>query len=271
MIEYDPSYIFPQMVSSIMKLVVLGSGTSVPHARRAAAGFWLQTTTGSLLLDASADIAHRSAQERLDWPNLDSIWISHFHLDHLGGLAPFLFGVRWAPQTQRRRKELSIFGPHGLRRILETFDAAGEYKLLDQPFPLQLFEVEPNQQFEILPDIFARTFSTPHTPESMAIRISERDGNSIVYTSDTGLSEELIDFCGAASVLLLECSFHRGKPVKTHLELSEAMEIARVSAPERLVLTHLYPEWDEVDIVAEAKKLWPGETIEAFDGLHLEF
>jgi len=29
------------------------------------------------------------AQERVDWPNLDVIWISHLHLDHCGGLASF--------------------------------------------------------------------------------------------------------------------------------------------------------------------------------------
>jgi ribonuclease BN (tRNA processing enzyme) len=36
------------------------------------------------------------------------------------------------------------------------------------------------------------------------------------------------------------------------------------------VLTHLYPEWDGVDLEGEAKKLWPGETIAAHDGLRIE-
>ena len=35
------------------------------------------------------------AQEGLDWPNLDAIWISHFHLDHVIGL-PF-FEPCYAP------------------------------------------------------------------------------------------------------------------------------------------------------------------------------
>ncbi len=49
------------------------------------------------------------------------------------------------------------------------------------------------------------------------------------------------------------------------------MELARKSAPQMLVLSHLYYEWDGVDLAAEARKLWPGETIAAFDGLRLEF
>jgi len=47
------------------------------------------------------------------------------------------------------------------------------------------------------------------------------------------------------------------------------MRIAQIAAPGKLMLTHLYPEWDAVDLEAEAK-LWPGVTIAARDGLKLE-
>jgi ribonuclease BN (tRNA processing enzyme) len=36
------------------------------------------------------------------------------------------------------------------------------------------------------------------------------------------------------------------------------------------MLTHLYQEWDDFDLAAEARTLWSGETIEAKDGLRLE-
>jgi ribonuclease BN (tRNA processing enzyme) len=36
------------------------------------------------------------------------------------------------------------------------------------------------------------------------------------------------------------------------------------------MLSHLYPEWDGIDLELEARKLWPGETIEAEDGLRLQ-
>src|SRR6266446_1330882 len=120
-----------------MKLIVLGSGTSVPHPRRTSAAYWLETDTGQLLLDVSADAPHRMAQEKLDWVNLDSIWISHFHLDHLGGLAPFLFGMKWAPQTQNRSKPLRIFGPASAKTLLEAFDSANNYRLLQQHFAIE--------------------------------------------------------------------------------------------------------------------------------------
>ena len=253
-----------------MKLTILGPGTSVPHPTRASSSHWLETRNGSLLLDISADAPHRMAQERLDWPNLDAIWISHFHLDHMGGLVPFLFGVKWAPQTQGRTKPLRIFGPNGVHRIIDAMNDSNNYGLLEQPFAVEVVEVGPDADFEIIPGLAANTFSTPHTEESLALRLTDENSKLFVYTSDTGFSEDLIPFAKNIDLLLMECSFRKNKPVKKHLELDDAMRLARECSPKKLVLTHLYPEWDDVDLVAEARALWPGETIEAKDGLQLQ-
>ena len=242
----------------------------MPHPERASPAHWLETPGGTILLDISADAPHRMAQEALDWTNLDAIWISHFHLDHMGGLAPFLFGMKWAPQTQNRTKLLKIFGHEGLRNIIETVSESSDYGLLEQPFPVEIVEVTANANFEIVPGINATTLKTPHTKESLALGLKDDDSKLFVYTSDTGFSEDLGPFAKHAALLLMECSFRRNKPVQKHLELADAMRLAHECAPEKLVLTHLYPEWDNVDLAAEARPLWPGETVEAKDGLQLE-
>jgi len=177
-----------------MQLTILGSGTSAPHPERAAPANWLQTAKGSLIMDFGASTAYRVAHEQLDWVNLDAIWISHFHLDHVGGLVPFLFGTRHAPQIQSRRKPLSIFGPKGFKDLLLKLDEAAKGKLFEQPFPLVVEEVSDGEPFEPIVGISATTFSTPHTTESLAIRIEDGDGRTVAYTSDTGYSESL-DVC----------------------------------------------------------------------------
>src|SRR3954466_15095443 len=129
-----------------MQLIVLGSGTSVFHPRRASAGFWLQTEAGSILLDCSADTPHRMAQENLDWVNLDAIWISHLHLDHCAGLAPFLFGIKWAPSINQRTKPLRIFGCEGIGKLLKAIDDAHGYKLFEQPFAVEIHEISATEK-----------------------------------------------------------------------------------------------------------------------------
>jgi ribonuclease BN (tRNA processing enzyme) len=253
-----------------MRLTVLGSGTSVPHPRRSASAHWVEAEGGTLLLDCSGPAVHRMAEEGCDWAGLDAVWVSHFHLDHVGGLPPFLFGTKYAPQTRERRKPLFVYGPRGTERLLRRFDEAGDYGLFEQPFPLEVREVAPRAEFELLPGLRAATLSTPHTSESLALRLTDRGGTSLVYTSDTGFTEALAGFARAADLFLMECSFFREKPVKLHLELSEAMRLASLSGARRVLLSHLYPEWDDIALPAEAKRLWGGETIEARDGLRLD-
>lgn len=254
-----------------MKFIILGSGTSVPHPKRSSSAYWIETENGALLLDCAASAVHRIAQENLDWVNLHAIWISHFHLDHVGGLAPFLFATKHAPKTQERTKPLKIFGPKGLRELLEKFDAANNYNLFKQPFPLEIREVEALEKFAVLEDLEAAVIDVPHKQESLAIHLRDANDKTFVYTADTGFTMTLGDFARNVDLLLMECSFFQNKPVEKHLQLIEAMHLVRYAKPRRVVLTHLYPEWDKINFAEEVKKFSPPcEVLEAQDGLRLE-
>ena len=253
-----------------MRLTVLGSGTSVPHPKRSSSAYWLEIEGGSLLIDCSASSIIRMAQEGCDWVNLDAVWISHFHLDHCGGLAPFLFGTKHAPETQNREKPLRVFGPAGLRKIIETFDSAYDYGLLKQPFPLEMIEVAAGKSFDILSGLVGSVFSTPHTDESCAIRLENADGKSLVFTADTGYSTTLGVFARGTDLLLAECSFIRDKPVKIHLEIDDIAHLIRFAKPKRTVLTHLYPEWDGRENEAAGLLGELGAEI-AFDGMRINY
>lgn len=253
-----------------MKLTVLGSGTTVPHPTRSSSGYWLETSAGTILLDCSPTAARRMAEENLPWHKLDAIWISHFHIDHCGGLMSLLAGTKHAEATRSRTKTLKIFGPVGLRGLIERMDAVNDYKLTEQPFPVEIIEVEPLEKFDILRSIEAVSAKTPHTSESLAIHIRD-DEKTLVFTADTGLDVSLSSLANGVDLFILECSFFKNKPIEKHLELAEAIHLIRRTRPKRAMLTHFYPEWDDVDFELEVKRFEPlCEVIEAVDGLNLE-
>jgi ribonuclease BN (tRNA processing enzyme) len=207
------------------------------------------------------------AEENLDWWDLDSIWISHFHFDHCAGIAPLLFATRGTPAVADRKKPLKFFGAPGLRRLIGHFDDAGNNKLLDQHFPIEIIEVEPLEAFEIVDGVEAVAHSTPHTPDSHALHLREND-STLVFSSDTGFDETLATLARRIDLFIVESSFVKDKTVDKHLELSEAIHLIRRAEPKRAMLTHFYSDWDDVDFEKEVGRLSPGcEVLQAVDGL----
>ncbi|MBX3266082.1 MAG: ribonuclease Z [Acidobacteria bacterium] len=255
-----------------MRVKILGSGSSVPHPRRTSSAIWVETPEAKVLLDSAPSAIHRMPAEGCDWAGLDAIWISHFHLDHCGGLAPLLFSLKYAPGTASRTKPLRIFGPAGIGGLVAAFDGVNNYRLLEQPFPVEVTETETSEPFAIAAGLTAVTAKTPHTPESHAVHLRDAAGPTLVFTSDTGFHEPLAAFARHTDLFILECSFIRNKPVATHLELAEAIWLIHRAEPARAVLTHLYPEWDATDLHTELAPFNPRcEILAAQDGLMLEW
>jgi ribonuclease BN (tRNA processing enzyme) len=255
-----------------MKLTVLGSGSTVPDPQRTSSGYWVESGESRILLDCSASVPSRMASERVAWPELDAVWISHFHIDHCAGIMPLLAATKHASETRDRKKPLRIFGPPGLKTVLSNMDAVHNYRLFEQPFPVAIKEIDDSEPFEMAPGFEAVSMKTPHTKESRAIHLRDDDGKTLVYSADTGFGEPIAAFANLVDLFILECTFIRDKPIKKHLELSEAMFLIRKARPKLAMLTHLYPEWNDVDLDALVKGFDPPcRVIEARDGLELEF
>jgi ribonuclease BN (tRNA processing enzyme) len=252
-----------------MKLTVLGSGSTIPHPKRASSAYWLETSGGHILLDCSATAPMRMAQEKLPWHELDAVWISHFHMDHCGGLGPFFAGVKHAEQMKKRQKPLRVFGPGGLKKLIKAFSDVHNYRLLEQPFPVEIVEIKALEPFEIVGGVQATAMTTPHTGESHAIHIRAGD-TTLVYSSYTGFDEIIATLGNGVDLLILECTYIKNKPLKKHLELAEAIHLIRKARPKRAMLTHFYPEWDDTSFEHEVEKFEPlCEVLEAIDGLRI--
>lgn len=255
-----------------MELIVLGSGGAAPQKERSPSGYWLETAESRVLLDCSAAVSSRMLAEHLPWHELDAVWISHFHADHCGGLLPFLSSIRHASETAERSKRLNIYGPRGLKDLIEKLSGVHNYRLLQQAFPVHVTEVESLEEFALTRDLTAVPMKTPHTEESLALHLRDKADTTFVYTSDTGFAPEIGAFARRVDLLLIEATFPTGKGIAKHLELAEAMFLIRKADPKCAVLTHLGPEWDGIDIEKAAAEFSPMCPVTAAeDGLRINF
>jgi len=224
----------------------------------------LPTPDSRILFDCGAGTCHRLAKFGLPWFSVTHIAISHFHVDHYGELPAFLFALKYGAK-QPRTAPLTLLGPVGLRAKLQQLASAFGEWVTEPGWPLNVVEVTPLTPVVLDGDIRLEAFHTPHTDESLAYDLRFGTGR-LVYTGDTGPSEELGDWAAGCDLLLAECSLPDSMAMAIHLTPSGAGALAARARAKRLVLTHLYPPVETVDIVAEIGKVYGGPTVVAADG-----
>ena len=252
-----------------MKLVILGSGTSVPLPKRASPSIALFIDDQFLLLDIGPGTLRQLAIAGFPFENIDYLCMSHFHPDHTADLIHFFFATRYPP-ILRTRKPFTIVAPEGFNQFLT---------LLKRPYgnwldlPDGLINIEEFHTGDKGKKEFAAftLFSAPvnHTPHSLGFRIEDNSGSVIVYSGDTGYCDEIVDLAKNADLLILESSFPDGQGVQGHLTPSTAGDIATRAGTKKLLLTHFYPECLKSDIEGQCRKTYHGELVLATDLMSL--
>jgi ribonuclease BN (tRNA processing enzyme) len=107
-----------------------------------------------------------------------------------------------------------------------------------------------------------------HRPESIAYRLDSERG-SFVYTGDTGYAQTVVELARGAHTLLIDCTFPDDRPFPGHLTPSGVARIASEADIGRVILTHISPQAERLDLVSEVARGYTGEVIVAEDGLKL--
>jgi ribonuclease BN (tRNA processing enzyme) len=247
-----------------MRLTALGTGTIALHAARSCAAYWVEHGDVRLLLDCGPGTTRRLPELALPWPMVTHVALSHFHIDHHGDLPPLLFALRYGI-LPARAAPLTIVGPVGTQGLLERLAAAHGAWVLAPGFPLQVVELAPGAAAELGSGVQLATAKVPHTAESMAYSITA-GARRLVYTGDTGFDPAVGEWARGCDVLLCECSLPDSMAIVEHLTPAQCGALAEIAEPGRLVLTHLYPPVESVDIAAEVSARFGGPTVVAHDG-----
>lgn len=117
----------------MIDICTLGTGGAIPMPDRALSSMYLRVDGHALLLDCGEGT--QTQIRRLGWGFLciEGMLITHFHGDHVSGLPGFLLSLDKAGRT----KSFPIYGPVGLRRIVEGLMVIAP----NLSFPLELHEL----------------------------------------------------------------------------------------------------------------------------------
>lgn len=248
-----------------MKLHVLGSGTVCPNLRRAASGYLLEVGEELLWIDMGSGTLRRFLEFGHDLGRVSKLLLTHVHPDHTADLVSFFFALNYAPDFWGGR-QLDIYGPHGLWHFFTHLGAAWSW-VEPKKFERHVHELEDGQQVDLGSCRLTATRVVHGELNALSYRV-ESEGRVFCFSGDSGVCDGLVSSARDADLFLCECSIPADYPAMpdVHLTSAQAGQVATRAGARRLVLTHLYPQADAVDIVAEVRPHFEGVIEKAEDG-----
>jgi ribonuclease BN (tRNA processing enzyme) len=244
-----------------MQLQFVGCGDAFGSGGRFNTCFHLVGRNINVLIDCGATSLVSMNRLAINRNEIGTIFLTHFHGDHVGGLPFFLLEANY---VLKRDRALTIAGPPSLKsrygEIMEVGFAGT--KDLELGFPLLLKEVEIGKQNDV-GGVRVTPFHVKHDDRAgpcLGFRF-EAEGKVIAYSGDTEWIDTVIDIGYEADLFICE-AFTRDKPVPTHMTLSALERHLGQIRPKRLILTHMSD-----DMLARRAEV-PFETAE--DGMIVE-
>lgn len=238
-----------------MQLRFLGTGAALPVPERVQSGALLSDGDRRLLIDVGSGVLHRLAGTETDVAGVETVLLTHLHLDHVADLLP-LYKARWLADAGG----LTVVGPSGTRGLLEDLFEAFEY--LDGRLPIAVREIEAGSATVAGFEVSATP--TRHSLPGFAYRIGD-----LTISGDTQEFEGLVAFAERGSVLVHDCSFPDDVSATAHTSPAKLARVLAGADLERVYLTHLYPQTEgkHRDMIATIEDAFDGEVQVAADGM----
>ncbi len=148
-----------------LSVAFLGTGGSVPTARRATASV-LVARGGERLMFDCGEGTQRQMQRSLGLVQVDEIFLTHYHADHFLGLP----GLIKTYDLTDRERPLSVYGPPGLRDLFDVLRPI----LGRSRYEISLVEIEPGDA--VAHDGYeVRAFEVEHRVRACGYSLVEED------------------------------------------------------------------------------------------------
>lgn len=255
-----------------MKITILGSGSAFgvpmvfnswgktnpnnPKNTRTRASIFLDIDGYNVLIDAGPEL--RTQINKNNIKNIDSVFVTHGHYDHIGGI----------PELPRATKILGhSIKVYGSKETLAELKRSYGYLFNEKA------DAEPDSQsiqWKEIPDlgdfeVDKLNFITFQVPHHKLHPSAFRYKNFAYVTDWETMPKEAFDKLQNLDLLIIECNDGLTQESKGHAYLDKVKQITSAINPKKVVLTHL--SW-RIDY-DEFKQYLPSNFELAFDGMEI--
>lgn len=261
MVVWCPTYLPANPAKPALEVVVLGSGGPRAFGRAGSSYLLLVEGKPRILVDAGPGAFLRIGELHLDLGEVDTVLLTHLHIDHSGDLAAFfnaraltsdgpvsyrIFGPDGAGLFPKTSRFVDLLvGSDGVFGYQKTFGAHESFAVRDLTSSLDSVRTKiVDEDSLVVEEIATHHGDCP----SVAYRISYKN-TAVVFSGDMDVSAlpNLVQLAKDADLLIFNCAVldPPGSPSQLydlHTPPKKIGEAARASGVKSLLLSHLAPD-----------------------------
>ncbi len=250
----------------MVKLIVLGASGTYPRPGGATNGFLVRGEGINLVLEMGNGCLSNLLRE-VDLTDLDAVIITHMHIDHFGDLFPLFYALRFDPGGPRLG--LRVLMPEGGLELMGRI--LGEESLQYLPRVFACESIKTGRGYAV-GEVGLTFYPTYHPVEGYSVRL-EGKGWTMAYSSDSAPCPGLEEAAAGVDLFICEATLPASYVEEAshgHLTSVQAGETAARAGARRLLITHIWPTFDQGDILEEVKGAFAGEVTLAREGMEIE-
>jgi len=246
-----------------MQLTVIGCGDAFGAGSRLQTSFCVRSSVSTFLIDCGATSLIGMHRLGISPNDIDTVFVSHLHGDHFGGLPWLLIDAKY---VSKRTRALVVAGPKGIEARFVTLTEAlyPNATTAERGFDLVFVEYEEKTPLEfggvtVTPSEVHHPSGAP--PYALRFKVDDR---VIAFTGDTGWVEVLFEVARDADLFISEC-FQYDVTLPIHLDYRTIDANYEKFGAKQILLTHMGE-----GMLAEIAKVDTSRYMVAEDGMTID-